>query len=417
LSFELKNRIIYLRKEHDFSQQALADFSGLSRSVVAKLETGEKQIDDEIAPLLAAAFKVSAVYFEELSYSKKAGTLLEKIFDALLIGEMEQARHLIDKVKHRLSLEQERCLKYLEASYYFKMGEIQLANGLMDNYFSLFSTKEATPDCQRDSIKYQLLFEYETNFQNRKLVNCRDICLNLLKHLTVSYQKGSVYILMARVAFLAGNYPKANLKISKAKNFLEDNPPTKLFAQYQITFAAILGGLKLFEEAKKVQNDLLEFAEEHELPGFAAMVYQHRGYQKTLDLNYKEAIHDFKIAYARIETKTKKIQILFSLIHAHVKLHEFATAIGYIAEARMLDMGVYQEMILSSYEAELLLYQRNFRRHKTLLKKVLKYFEENNLTKDLRYVYSYLADYYADKNPKEAVQYYTLRERLKREEN
>jgi len=73
-------------------------------------------------------------------------------------------------------------------------------------------------------------------------------------------------------------------------------------------------------------------------------------------------------------------------------------------------------MIVMSFECEIHLYNGDIDRHKKLLKIVLKYFEANNCSLDLKYIYNYLEKYYYEKHAyKEASTYFIKKEELENE--
>jgi len=415
--FGINKRIVYARLSLGISQRVLSDFLDKSRSYVAQLETDDSKMTPEVAQELADVFqKIPQKYFYVLEHSPELEANLEMFFQDLLIGNVKEVPELLKSSYPIVSVEQEVSLKILQATYYFKNRKSEIASQIEAQFLNLFFGKQKIEDFPLYIQKYYYLLAYEKHFHANLINSSRSDLECLNKLLENKNEKGALQLKLATLSHRNKLYGKARREIEEAIKLIEDTRYPHLLARSLMLSSVLNTQLYLYEEAKVHLDKLLILAENPELSNFLPIAYQHKGFVLSQRKQFKKAIEQLLLAYSFNPKDSIKIKIIISIIHNQIKIRGFQSAKSYIDKGKELSLSDYEHMILKSYEYQIYLYEGESKKHSSLLKKVLNYFEANQHTEDLSYIYDYLGRYYNEqKSYQKACHYYRKREELDHE--
>jgi len=413
--FHIGKRITYLRNQHNLSQQILADFTFNSRGKISKIEVGSSELTLDLAQDLSNVFNVPKEYFISSRYKDEVANLSDRLFGLIIMDKESDLPMLLEKI-YDLPLEQELELELLRAAWWIKKGEIETIRPIIENFLALFVDESNLEQFSQRQKIFFYMYAYERFYDENNLKEAYRCCIELLNLVESKTYRGSLLMKISKLSHNSHNYGQAFLEIEKAlEALIEVNEPYHLARSYLIRSATCIN-LKLYDEANLSLNKLFSLATEHDIRDFIALTYQHRGYILTQSNKFSQAALHYKKALEYVEKKEALGQILNSLIKAEIKCQNYAMAKERIKEARKIFIREYEQIILTSYEAEIYLYEGKLKEHKYRLKKSISYFEKNKHLNDMEYVYGYLAVYHAEKGHyKEASNYFLKREGLRYE--
>ena len=409
--FDIRKRIVYLRRKNELSQHELADFLNISRSVLAKVETGLRKLDEELIDNLSKIFRVPKDYLTQSASAKKQ-PLLEKIFDDFLIGNTESMFQAFSENHCVVDLEDEIAFKLLETAFHNSFGDYETADKLNKDFLELFLPTFSSFQIPDNLLKYYHIFLHEQYRRAHQFRKCQDQCRELLDIVTSNWQKGCLHLWLSIRFYESKDLGKAYLEYLKTEKYLINIANPFLISQLLMLKSAVYSDLKLYQEAEQAQNDLLKIATEQGLSDYIAVAYQHKGHHQQHLGNFHAARIQYEHAFLNVENLTRKSELYLSLVRISIRLLDYDKGITYMHHARKEILSRHHQMILLSYEAEILLYKGEFKKQKPLLKTILAYFRDQESNNDLKYIYTYLANFYYDRNPLESAYYFKLREAL-----
>jgi len=415
MNFNIEKRITYLRKKNNFSQRQLSTKIFLTQSSITRHENGAP-LYKELCQELSVGFGVPESYFMDAKKDPDVDLLLEGAFEKLLNINNKSLDELFSRNSYELEISQEVALKLLQAVYYYKNNRYEDGDKLSENFISVLIENEEQVKGNATLLKCYYLYNYELNFKNNKLDECYRYCKLLSEIVTDNYQKGRCLVLISQTSFRRGFMSEALLSVTEAIKFIETFDKGLLLSGAYVTYSSVLTNFKLYDEALEVLQKLENINKVNGYDDITAALLQHRGIIFSRKKEYQKAVRNYEMAYSNAKYPHIKIKILISLISCHLKTRNILEATKYLEIMNNQNLRKHEKMISTSLKCEISLYSDDIKTHKMLLKPVLKYFEENNYLADLKHIYSYLANYYHEKNLyKQASTYFTKKERLENE--
>jgi len=318
------------------------------------------------------------------------------------------------KEPYELEISQEVAFRLLQTVYYYKSNQLEKGDRLSENFIPVFIENVEKIKDNTTFLKYYYSYNYELNFKNNALEECYNYCKLLSEMLTDNHQKGRCLILMCQTLYRRKHVNEAWNSINKAIEFIETFDEGVLLSGAYVTLSSVLVFFKLYDEALKVLQKIEDISKVNGNTNITATLFQHRGTIFLRKKDYQKAIENFEMAYSKVKYPQIKSSILISLISCHLKTKNILEATRYLDIMRDHELRDHEKKIVESFECQIGLYSDEL--EKSELRRVLKYFESNNYLTDLKYIYSYLADYYWEqKSYKESAKYYRKKEQLKNE--
>jgi len=415
MNFSIEKRIAYLRKSNNLSQKELGEEIYLTQSTVAKCESGISLCKSTLQEI-AEKFEIPWSYFTPTEKDPEIDSILDMAFGKLLNINIESLAEVFDKEPYELEISQEVAFRLLQTVYYYKSNQLEKGDQLSENFIPLFIENAEQIKDNATLLKYYYLYNYGLNFKNNALEECYNYCKLLSEMLTDNHQKGRCMVLMCQTLFRRKFINEAWSLTNKTIEFIETFDKGVLLAGAYVTLSSILATLKLYDEALEVLQKLENINESNNNLDALAVLFQHRGIIFSRKKEYQKAVEIHEMAYSNAKYPHNQVKILISLISCHLKTKNILEATKYLNIMNKQDLRNHEKMILMSLKCEISLYSDDVKTHKMLLKPVLKYFEENNYLADLKHIYSYLANYYHEKNLyKQASTYFIKKERLENE--
>lgn len=394
------------------TQEVLADFLWLTRSQIARLETGKSQLTAHTKTELATIFNVAPAYFEEGYFNPGFDGKLDSFFEDILLEKASEPLLIPLAERYSLSMEQEISWCFLLIAYYFKKGEFIRANQIIEEEMDIFNPSE---DCLKNSkiSKYYFFYKVECDYLNKDLSTSYTYSKLLIPLLHEKSLKGSLLLQMAKISLESYQNGRAYLEAMEAYDLLSGTHLYKLQARALTLCSSTSNTLKLTKEAHYYLEKLLVIADQNKFPDYIGIYHQHKGFMCKQEKDFDQALFHYEQSAKAMENPIGKMGALISLISTHLYLRNLEKAKEYLQKMNEMDLSSYEEFIALSFEAQIQLYEGKIKEHGQKLKKVEQYFIENKRTKDLEYVYTYLATYYSSKNAyKKATEYFMKREQL-----
>jgi len=414
LTFKIAKRIIYLRKEIKLSQAALAKKIYLSQSQVARLENGKSPLAESIIENLAKTFHVPEHYFHICSKSTENDAVLENAFVRLLYNDIKTVQQLFEQKPFDYEISQEVKFRLLQVIYFYKKNEFDKGQCISDNYIPLFiKTEDDAKECST-LLKFYYLYMVELNFKENKLDICHQYYQLLLNIVTDKYHQARLHLLMAQASVRNAMLSRSLTEINHTISLLESLDSDFLLSSAYLTKSAIFIRLALYDEALRILEKSEAFNKKINNIDIQASIFQNRASIYTKQKKYEKAMKSYVEAYELVTNSHNQSILLISLIICNNKLKNSSNALKWIKILKAKNLREHERMILRSLECEMKLNEQVF--DTSQINVVLNYFEEHNSYVDLKYIYSYLADYYFKQNiHKKAAVYYDKRERLEDE--
>ena len=416
MTFNIGKRVAFLRKiNNQKTQYQLGKEIFLSQAHVANLEIGRYPFSNELIQNLSIIFDVPQSYFEPVQKNCELDRLLENTFETMFSTNIESLAELFSTKTYDFEINQEVAFRLLQTVYYYKNNQFDNCdNNLL--FISTFIEDDASIQNNPTILKYYFLYAYQLNFHKNKLDKCYHYCKLLFESVESEYLKGKILILMAQTLYRNGLMSEALVSISEAIKFIEKFDEELLLSSAYVTLSSVLIHFKNYGEALKILTKIEDINKEHYNEDFLSVLLQHRGLIFKKKKAYPKAIDNYEKAYHIAKNTHNQIRILISLIICNLKAKNLEEATKYLERLRNKQLRKHEKMVLFSLECELQLYNNSLDEHKDQLKTVLKYFEQNNYIADLKYIYSYLANYYSEKKMyKQATKYFIKKEKLEDE--
>jgi len=412
MDFKIEGRITYLRKLNKLTQNDLSKLIHLTQPNIARYEKGVP-LPQNIRQALSEVFGVSESYFMATKPDPKVDALLEDTFCKLLNINIESLSEVFEREPYDLEISQELAFRLLHIVYYYKNNQFKQGDKLYDDFIALFIDNEQQLEDHATLLKCYHLYKYELNFKDNNLEECYNYCKLLTGIVTNDHQKGRCLVLMSQTLSKRGFMNEALLSINKAIAFIETFDKGMLLAGAYVNHSSILVNFKLYNEALETLQKLENINKVTANQDASAVLFQHRGAIFLRTKEYQKAVENYELAHSNAKYPHIQIKILISLISCHLKMKNIAEAKKHLEIMQNQELRQHEMMIMKSLECEIYLHNNEIDKHKKLLKNVLNYFEANNLTSDLKHIYSYLAKYhYEQQSYKEAATYLIKKEQL-----
>ena len=103
-------RLIILRKKHNLTQRKLADILGCSYSYMSMVESGQRELNSELAEKLAEYFGVTVEYLLGVEHDKKKDDHSDELVEMYESLDVLEKRELLDFAQFLVS--KRKVLKY-----------------------------------------------------------------------------------------------------------------------------------------------------------------------------------------------------------------------------------------------------------------------------------------------------------------
>jgi len=411
VELHLGRRVAFLRRRKGISQEVLSQAIYLSVSHLSNIEKGRYSLNIDNATEIAKYFNVPIEFLTKNIPNKNFDLQLEQIYEQISRGELDNLSEFFEDKVFAISLRQELLFNLLRAAYYSAIGKYHKAKLISEIYdFMLFEDINFENE---DLLirKHYYLYRYEVSYFAKEWDKCWEYCKLLFELDELRNLRGVFSFKLSQLLLKKGEYGKGLLQVHQTLELLEKIEDTKLLSKTIIVQSGIYIHLGLYNEVFELFDRMSEISEDKLVPEYKMIEYQHRGFICKQSNQYEEAANWYNKSLQLAEKPKYVFAILTNLIQSEMKNLNFVLAKQYIQEARIQILSVHEEMVLDSFIAEIALYEGDKKMHNKFLKKVLIYFEEKNLTKDLAYIYTYLASYYASQGAsKKAIYYYQLKE-------
>jgi len=417
MTFNIGKRVTFLRKiNNQKTQRQLSKEIHLSQTHIANLETGRYPFSKELIQNLSMIFDVPQCYFEPREKNCKFDDLLESAFEILLSANTtESLAELFSAETYDFEINQEVAFRLLQTVYYYKNNRFDNYNNNL-SFISTFIDDDDSIQNNPNISKYYFLYAYQLNFHKNKLDKCYHYCKLLFESVENEYLKGRILIIMAQTLYRNKLVNEALISINKAIKFIEKFDKGLLLLGAYVTLSSGLIHFKNYDEALQTLQKIEDINKEHCDEDIFSILLQHRGVIFKRRKEYLKAIENYEKAYRIAKNTHNQVRILISLIICHLKVKNMDNVTKCLEILRKKQLRTHEKMVLLSLECELHLHNNNLDDCTDQLKIVLKYFEKNNCTTDLKYIYSYLATYYSEqKMYKQATKYFIKKEQLEDE--
>lgn len=294
-----------------------------------------------------------------------------------------------------------------------KKNDFEPAANLINHFIPTFIRNAKQIDDHPILLKYYHFYLYETNFKENNLNECLEHSKILSEIITDKKQKGRFMVFNSQTLFRKGLLHNNYTSINKTIEFIKSFDNGLLLASAYVNLSSTLIAFKLHDEALENLKKIKSINDQYNNEDLYAVYLHHRGTVLKNSKKYIEAIEDLEIAYNCAKHPHNQIRILISIIICNLKLKQTSKANEYLNLLKKKNLRLHEKMISQSLECEIMLYENDFNTHEGKLQRVLKYFETNGYTSDLKYIYSYLSKHYFDKKLyKKAATYLILKERL-----
>jgi len=413
MCFMIVDRIVYLRKRDNLSQKELSEAIFQSRSHVSNLEKNRSPLTVQNILKLCNFFEVPQNYFSPCDYRPKFRDELEASFEKLLYNDTECLHSFFSKDGYDLEVGQEVAYRLLQAVYYLKKNDFELATNLINNFIPTF-IKNAEQIADNLTLqKYYHFYLYEKNFKENSLNECLEHSKILSELATDQKQKGRFMVFQSQILYRKGLLHENYTCINKTIDFIKSFDSGLLLASAYVNLSSVLLDFKLYDEALENLEKIKLINIQHNNKDLHAVYLHHRGLVLKNTKQYIEAIENLEAAYNCAKHPHNQTKMLISIIICNIKLKQLPKAKEYHNLLKKQNLRLHEKMISQSLECEITLYENDLNFHEQKLQKVLKYFEANGYTSDLKYIYSYLLKYYFDKKMYKKVAIYSmLKERL-----
>jgi len=417
MTFNIGKRVTFLRKiNNQKTQLQLSKEIYLSQTHIANLETGRYPFSKELIQNLSMIFDVPQCYFEPKEKNCKFDESLENSFEMLLSpNTSESFTELFSIETYDFEINQEVAFRLLQTVYYYKNNRFDNCNNNL-SFISTFIDDETSIKNNPTILKYYLLYAYHLNFHKNNLEQCYQYCKLLFEVVENEHLRGRILILMVQTLYRNKLINEALISINEAIKFIEKFDEGLLLSGAYVTLSSVLIHFKNYDEALRILTKIEDINKKYCDEDIFSILLQHRGVIFKRRKEYLKAIENYEKAYHVAKNTHNQGRILISLIICFLKVKNVNNATKYLEILRNKQLRVHEKMVLLSLECELHLYNNNLDEYTDQFKTVLNYFEKNNYTTDLIYIYSYLATYYSEKKMyKQATQYFIKKEKLENE--
>ena len=418
MELDNRHRITYLRKTRDKTQHWVAAQTGINRSQISAMENGRKIVSFEEAKRFAAVFKKAPDFFFPKNRDEHLDTALHAFSLAVMQGDNKGAEKYLSCLRMDIfNLQQEFEAKLLLATYFYQTRSYDKVSELkpfLDYFFEKINIYSQTITVQKHLFLFRFFkaihkgdYQQTREFIDQAILISEDVEENAYLKLLRSY----IFIEIKE-------HEQAFENIREILPQLKEIGKSHLLAQAYSFLSIAYIRLKLYQNALNVLDELIGIAKENHLDLRLAMAYQQKGFIYSRQRKYAEALDYLLLALELVEKTPYAGPFLISIIKNYTLLRNFNEASKYLDLAVDITFTVDEQMTLEAYRSQLEIYQGNMVNGLRLIKKPLHYFKENGYTRSLHYIYTFLAEGYAQAcEYEQSVYYFQLREELNYDEH
>jgi len=414
LEFHVGRRLAFLRMKAKISQDSLSEKLYLYRSEISKIEHGKRKISKSIANSLEKIFFLDASFFLTEEIDEKLVEIIEKFSHLIFIGRLDEAKKLVHLLSRPIKcFQQEVEVKILLSAYYYKTHLYSSAIVFEEEFLNSVLNGIQVKNFSLDLQKYHYLYLsgkylYQANYE--------ELVKNYITFLpTVSNEKEklSIELNLVYAYVLLNKTETAFLQIQTVIYQLKQLNDVHLLAQGYSYLYLVYKRLNLIESALATLDILEDFSLEHKLYERLAMTYQNKGMIYSELYDYRKSLIYHKKSLDFVKSHHRQGLLLISIIKNHLLLEEIYEAKSYLAFTKNIEFTEDEKMTITFFKGQIAYYDGSEMPYNEFVAQSIDYFQKNNSTRELAYIYDYLRKIYAqNKNFEKAYYYYFKKDGL-----
>jgi len=416
----LEKRLLLLRKQRGLTQLEMGNLLNMSKQKVGHLETGTRKPTREDIVAFEEEFNLSSQFFEEIEIDTGISIYLEQMLNHFLNKDIQKLEELPSFLSRKpiYHVRQEFQAKLLWAIHSYRTRVYDVALDLEATFLNVYLESHAFKDySQFERQLYHLYhiekFNYLGEYRfGEKSCSELKVLLRDERHLIVSELK-EIFFQINQDEFAEAF---ENLLLLKDK--IEQLNDENLLSDFLFYQALCLSHLKLYVKAFNILTELEVMSQRSGDIKRLAIVYQNKGMLYNRRGVYELGLFFQQKAYDLLSESPQKGRLIRTLIYTAIALKRIELAKFYIKEAEKYILEEDDRISILGYKSEIALYEGDLSTHESYLDRALVYFQQNNDIKSLRYIYRYLARYYAEQRKyKQSSEYFMKMEELAYEKN